>query len=321
MSVTLRTYQPASDFVRVRQFIIDTYRLYGGPHNWLLERWDFCRYVVCPIHGYYSTRYFGVPTRPIHHFRDEVAIWEATIGIWENDAGEIVGVANTENEEAGEAWFQTHPDYDLAVEMVDYAETKLADRIGDIAFVKAYAAERSNIERELQARSYRPYGRPSQHKVYLPDDAPAVELPAGYVIRSVAEEDDPLKRSISKAIAFGGGYAPSDWVPVELFAQVQQAPDYRPELDLFIVAPNGDYAAFCTIWVDEANGYANYEPVGTHREHQRMGLGTALLNHGFHLMADLGVKRSYMQSENSFYTKVGFRPVPGRSFGAWIKYV
>lgn len=29
-----------------------------------------------------------------------------------------------------------------------------------------------------------------------------------------------------------------------------------------LVAPNGDYASFCTAWVDARNRYANYEPVG-----------------------------------------------------------
>jgi hypothetical protein len=57
---------------------------------------------------------------------------------------------------------------------------------------------------------------------------------------------------MAKAIAFGARYAPSDWMPAPLFSMMQRAPDYRPELDLFIVAPNGDYASFCAIWVDSA---------------------------------------------------------------------
>jgi predicted N-acetyltransferase YhbS len=93
----------------------------------------------------------------------------------------------------------------------------------------------------------------------------------------------------------------------------------RKDLDLFVVAPNGEYAAFCTVWMDEQNGYGNFEPVGTHVEYQRMGLGRALLMEGFHRMAEYGATRSYMDSGNEFYRRVGFRPTD-YSYCPWIKY-
>jgi hypothetical protein len=77
---------------------------------------------------------------------------------------------------------------------------------------------------------------------------------------------------MAKSIAFNRAYAPSDWAPASAFREMQQAPDYRQDLDLFIVAPNGDYVSFCTIWIDERNKYGKFEPVGTHAEYQGMGL-------------------------------------------------
>ena len=59
------------------------------------------------------------------------------------------------------------------------------------------------------------------------------------------------------------------------------------DLDLFIVAPNGDYASFCTIWINEKNKYGNFEPVGTHAEYQGMGFGRALLMEGFRRMRSM----------------------------------
>ena len=110
MRTTLRHYDPDADFMRIRDFLVDTFALYGRPFNWLIDRWNFCRYVVIPHHLYYNVSYFGVPTRPIHLFRDELPLWERSIGVWDNGAGDIVGVAHSENEEAGEAWFKIHPE-------------------------------------------------------------------------------------------------------------------------------------------------------------------------------------------------------------------
>ena len=314
-------YDESRDYMRIRQFLIDTYAMYGRPMNWLIERWNFCRYHVLPLHTHYNVRYFGVPTRPHRSHRDELSVWEATIGVWENEGGEIVGVVHTENEEAGEAWFQIHPEYThLADELVDFAEDHLADRVDDVAFLKVYAFEGTELERVVRSNGYKRLRHGSTYCVCETATAPEALLPDGYVIKSVAEEDDVDKRRIAKSIAFGGGYAPSDWDPAAAFREMQRAPDYRPELDLFVVAPNGDYASLCTIWLDEANRYGNFEPVGTHDEYQGRGLGRALLHEGLRRMAARGIDRSYMDSGNPFYEKVGFHKTPYTRY-PWIKYL
>ena len=99
----------------------------------------------------------------------------------------------------------------------------------------------------------------------------------------------------------------------------KREPDYRRDLDLFIVAPNGDYASFCTIWLDEKNAYANFEPVGTHVDYRRLGLARALLMEGFRRMAMHGARRSFMASGNDFYRKAGFERT-SYSYASWIRY-
>ncbi|MGA5560099.1 GNAT family N-acetyltransferase [Streptomyces platensis] len=42
------------------------------------------------------------------------------------------------------------------------------------------------------------------------------------------------------------------------------------------------------MWLDEANRTAEFEPVGTHPDYRRLGLGRALLLHGMHLARDAG---------------------------------
>ena len=320
MKAIRRAYDPDTDFIRTRDFLIDTFALYQRPFNWLVVRWNFCRYCVIPIHSYYNVRYFGVPTRPLHHFRDELPLWEQSIGIWENEEGRIVGVVHSENEEPGEVWFQIHPDYTfLYDEMVTYAEEHLADRVDNLGYVKLYINGNCELEQIARARGYRQLKHRMHYLEYAFEELPAPQLPQGYVIRSVLEEDDVNKRRMAKAIAFGGRYAPSDWVPAQVFKEIQQAPDYRKDLDLFVVAPNGEYASFCTIWMDVKNEYGVFEPVGTHAEYQGRGLGRALLMEGFRRMAQCGATRSFMDSSIEFYRKVGFRETP-HFYSPWIRH-
>lgn len=321
-TVTQRAYRGDEDFMRVRKFLIDTYALYQRPCNWLIDRWNFCRYHVLPIHTYYSIRYFGVPVGTAPPHRDELPFWERTIAIWEDSAGEIVGVVHSENEEPGEAWIQIHPDYTfLYDDMITYIEAHLASWFDDVGYVKLYVDEGSTLEDVAGARGYRRLSASrTPHLEYVLTDLPAPDLPAGFHIKSVAEEDDVDRRRSAKALAFGGYYNPVDWPPASAFREMQRAPDYRKDLDLFVTAPSGEYTAFCTVWLDEQNRYGNLEPVGTHVEYRNLGLAKSLLREAFRRMADHGIRRSYMDSDLEFYRKVGFEPLP-HGYCPWIKYL
>jgi hypothetical protein len=111
MRTTLKAYDATRDFMRIRDFLVETFSLYQRPFNWLIDRWNFCRYFVLPVHTYYNVQYFSVPTHTAQSHRDELLFWQKTNGVWENEKGNIVGVVTTENEEPGEAWIQIHPDY------------------------------------------------------------------------------------------------------------------------------------------------------------------------------------------------------------------
>ncbi|MDH4156292.1 MAG: GNAT family N-acetyltransferase [candidate division Zixibacteria bacterium] len=321
MKTSFKTYSPGYDFMRIRQFLIDTFALYQRPFNWLIDRWNFCRYFVVPVHSFYSVSHFGIPTNTAVHGRDELPGWEKTIGIWENEDENIVGVVHSENEEPGEAWIQIHPDYTfLYDEMVTYIEAHLADRVDKLGYVKLYINHGSELEKVARARGYRNLARDTTHLEYVIDQPPEVKLPDGFVIKSVLEHDDVDARRAAKAIAFDRNYCPSRWHPASAFIEMQQAPDYRKDLDLCIIAPNGDCASFATAWIDEQNHYGIFEPVGTRRDYQGQGLGRALLMEGFRRMARQGVTRSFMDSGNEFYRRVGFKETPYK-YGRWIKYL
>jgi ribosomal protein S18 acetylase RimI-like enzyme len=320
MKPAVRTYNPQEDFMKIRDFLIDTFSLYQRPFNWLIDRWNFNRYFGIPVHSYYNVQYFGVPTNPHHDLRDELPFWEKTVGIWENEDGDIVGVVHSENEEAGEAFIQIHPQYTfLYDEMVTYIEEHLADRVGPIGYVKLYIHEETALEQIAQKRGYRKLKFEIPILEYIVTELQEPQLPSGFEIKSVQDEDHVEKRRKVKSIAFGRHYGPSEWPPASAYEELKKAPDYRKDLDLFIVAPDGEYVSFCTIWVDVKNNYANFEPVGTHAEYQGMGLGRALLMEGFKRMVRYGATRSFMDSNNEFYRKIGFKKTP-YSYYPWIKY-
>ncbi|MFE7232463.1 GNAT family N-acetyltransferase [Streptomyces sp. NPDC002405] len=69
------------------------------------------------------------------------------------------------------------------------------------------------------------------------------------------------------------------------------------------------------MWLDEANRTAEFEPVGTHPDYRRLGLGRAMLLHGMHLAREAGAHHmtvaclgapGHPQARGLYYS-VGFR--------------
>jgi len=65
---------------------------------------------------------------------------------------------------------------------------------------------------------------------------------------------------------------------------------YRADLHVLLEAPDGTMASTAMLWFDELNRTAEFEPVGTHPDYRRRGLGRALLLHGMHVVRDAGAR-------------------------------
>ena len=88
------------------------------------------------------------------------------------------------------------------------------------------------------------------------------------------------------------------------------------EYEFVVVAPDGRFAAFTNVWVDDVNRSLLFEPVGTHSDFRRRGLGKALMAHVLQRMrAERGIECAYVchapPSKNpaaaALYASVGFR--------------
>jgi GNAT superfamily N-acetyltransferase len=72
------------------------------------------------------------------------------------------------------------------------------------------------------------------------------------------------------------------------YPDVQRCPLYRRDLDLVAVAPDGELAAFCTVWYDDVTRTGYFEPVGTLPVHQRKGPGKAIMTEGLRRLKHMG---------------------------------
>lgn len=109
------------------------------------------------------------------------------------------------------------------------------------------------------------------------------------------------------------------WHPASLteaaFERVRRTWPYRADLHPLIAAPDGTLAATAIIWLDESSRTAEFEPVGTHRDFRRRGLGAALQLHGMHLARAAGADRMLVAclgapahpAARNLYYGVGFR--------------
>jgi GNAT superfamily N-acetyltransferase len=135
---------------------------------------------------------------------------------------------------------------------------------------------------------------------------PEPALPEGFRIRSMAEENDLDRRRK----AFGRGFNhedPKEWPSLFSYQELQRAPDYHPDRDLYVVAPDGEYVSFCILWWDESNRLGILEPVGTVPEHRRKGLARAVVYEAIRRAASLGAEKVVVGAGIPFYLALGFQ--------------
>jgi len=303
MTARLRKYKPEQDFLRIRDFLVDTYQIIGKPQNWRLERWNYARYFVAPRLGAYGQ---GEPR--IEDSLKAIGFWEDTIGVWENEGGEIVGVVSTENPGLGRAFIQRHPQYNpLLAEMLDYAEATFTDKEKNTLKIQIYEYDEV-LQAVTQERGYQQdVEHPEYDSEFVIQHLPGPDLPEGYVLRSMAQENDiELRREV-----FGRAFNhtdPSEWPSAFSYEELQKAPDYRKDQDLYIVGPNGEYVSCCILWYDGKNKMGVLEPVGTHPDHRRRkGFGREVVMEGIRRAAALGAEKVCVGSGQRFYEAIGFQ--------------
>ena len=103
----------------------------------------------------------------------------------------------------------------------------------------------------------------------------------------------------------------------DVYAFVRTTPAYRADLDCVVEAPDGSIAAYTLAWFDEVNRVGEFEPVGTHADHRRLGLGRAVGLYALRRLRELGATSALVACRGDaaypipckLYESIGFREV------------
>lgn len=291
-----RAFRGAEDLARLQQFTAECIREYG--RTGLLHPGDI------PHHIYNGLRRED-PRELVH--------------IWEGDAGEVAAWTLLHPSAAGfdpqvaPVIRETHPG--LEREVLQWSEQALleimAARNMDNVPIKTAADEDDRTRVELlenmgwEARDTEVMMLTRRSL----EDVAAPELPWGYSIRTVRGVEEADRVSELHAAGFG-----SSWTP-ELYRRVMESPGYSPDREFVVETADGRLAGFCVTWPDAVNRTGYFEPVAVHPDHQRLGLGRALMRAGMQAMRGWGMEWAEVMYEvdnpasGKLYRGEGFEPL------------
>jgi ribosomal protein S18 acetylase RimI-like enzyme len=291
VNLTMRRYRNEEDYWQMRNFLRRVHLLNDRRQfSWHVARLDYWRWHLinnCQI------------CDPL----------ESVIFLWETEEGGFGSVLHAQSR--GEAFLQVDPRLrtrELEEEMLDVAEEHFVHPERQKLWVLAHAHD--DLRRDLLTRRgftkvVRPNAVEHQHRRLLGAPIPEVQPVPGYSVRSLGEIDELPSRSWASWRAFHPDAPDEDYEGWDWYHNIQRQPLYRRDLDIVAIAPDGEIAAFCTIWYDDFTRTAIYEPVGTTPEHQRQGLGRAILTEGLHRLKRMGAVVAfvdgYSEAANALY--------------------
>ncbi len=302
MAIKMSDFNWDIDFDSVRKFLGEIYHIQRAFTNWLPTTLENVKF------GPGGTEYLDE--------EDEY------LKIWK-DSHQIIALSFTKP--SGACHLSVHPDYiiyandivlwmqervkelkvDESVKMnivIDDADEELISILSDLGFKK------DEIEGDNQIRP-------------LDSPVPDHTLPEGYSIRNAVIANEYEKyREVQVAV-----FPHIKSMSKNLLDTYSAASFYQEELDIIAVAPDGEFAAFCTARIDPVSKIAELEPVGTHPDHRKLGLGKAVICESFRRLEKynpsaiviLGAAPS--EGARRLYESVGFVIVGAAHY--WTKMV
>ncbi|WP_019911958.1 GNAT family N-acetyltransferase [Paenibacillus sp. HW567] len=217
------------------------------------------------------------------------------------DNGELAAVVCRD----GDFYFQLDtddPQEELLREMFEFIEERSAPGAVKLAIPQFIP----KLQKMAYSRGYALFPNESDNvvSIRLDQDFP-VDIPPGFKLQCGEEAADRAKAQ-GHIMAFNyAGTAHAEQM-LQMYGGIRQAPGYRPGLDLSLVNEQGEVVSFCNAFVDEANGIGILEPVGTHVDYRRRGLGRAVIYAALNRLRSLGMVQAYTGPMQPFYQHIGF---------------
>lgn len=286
----VRAYEPQADFEAVSQMLVASYRPGDVFDPWLQPRWEYMHF---------------------HPLIRELDLDLSRCGVAE-EHGEVVGIVHFEHDPTS-AYLQRRPGADHVIDpLLDWAEEHLgaySDRLGREALVVYAPGFDGPLRSVLTSRGFVEQGDRGEPHTRMTGIARLARPspPPGYRLQSLADDNDLTKvhRVLWRGFDHEGPPPPGE---LEGRRFMQSAPRFRPDLTIVTVAPDGDYASFCGMWVVPENRVAYVEPVATDPDHRRRGAGRAAVLEALRRAGAAGADVAWVGSDQDFYLSLGFEP-------------
>lgn len=287
MEIISRSYDPETDFDLVGRFLIQLFEMTLSFQYWLPVRFE----------NSHTDRV------------EDVRIWESH---GKDGSTEIVAI--TSSDSPNHFYIHTHPEYRaLEAEIIEWIEqhvvvTKKDPNKPSKLFLFSMQGD-SEREDALLNAGFVKEGIAGIHRsrpLHLP--IPKVEVPKGFIIRNIQGRADYDQLAETIRIIFGHG----EWFNADILEGIARCSFYKEDLDLVAVAPDGTFASICTFRVDPFGKMATVEPMGTHPNYRKLGLGKILIFEGLRRALKYNPTLFYIDSAannpaaNKFYDSVGF---------------
>lgn len=236
--------------------------------------------------------------------------------LWEDQAGGLIGWAVLQTP------FLTldyvlHPSHaTLFPELLSWAELRAREALNTHYglpswYVNVFSDQTERIK-QLEQAGYAcqaDVGEDSWSKVWMkrPGRLPVKDfrIPSGFTVRSLAGQ-----REVAAYVELHQAVFETRNMTVKWRRRTLHHPDYTPNLDVVVTAPDGRLAAFCIGWLcrDEINNgklCAQIEPLGCHADYRRYALGRVALAEVLRRIQAYGVKDIYVETDS--YRDTAFR--------------
>jgi len=286
MALAKRLYCHERDYDAIERFLIRTHEQGTGHINWAQPRWEY-------MHAH-----------PDQHAM--VSLFER-FGLWE-DAGEIIGLVHFEDR-LGVVYVQLDLQYPrLKRPMLEHAIEHLQGELkagpGVYVFLDDEDPEFGAIARELGFEP-KPEHAEITSRLEIPAIFPEITLPASFQLKSLADEFnvEKIHRCMHRGFNHEGD-PPADGLEGRRIKL--NSPNFRRDLTMAAVAPNGEFVSFCGIWPVPESDICYIEPVATDPDYRRMGLGTAVVMEAIRRCSLEGSTVAVVGSDQDFYKSMGF---------------
>jgi mycothiol synthase len=246
----------------------------------------------------------------------------ANMKIWRNHAGYLIAFAFVDD--FNNFCFALDENFGsgaLEVELVGWGEKCIRQRILETG-VYATLDAICNVNNLRRLKFLEKYGfirvneRTLHYERCLLAPIPRVVLPDMCYLRSAQGEEQAESLATLHRAAFG-----TDHMTLEYRLAIMRAPNYDPDLDIYIETSSGEPLAYCICSIAKEenerdgskNGYT--DPIGVHPRFQGQGFGTAILLAGLQALYKRGMECAKLGTSNEnipmqrLAESVGFRIV------------